>query len=462
MGFLPEFLQKKSIVPVQNLDDFKFLDRDQFLVDMDVEGLAKKAGKTDLPTSQSTEQDANEKTFIQELKQHASSARMTLNKTLSQISNEISKIDLETEKAQIDSAVDELRADLTSNQEETIQDLKKFKEIAQNRESDLERFKKDNGLSREARYKTSYLATVAIILAFLVVETSLNSTLLAKASDLGLVGGMAQAVIISLINIVIGFGLGFLIYPRTNQKSKRLSMSWRAVLIFGFAAVLIFNLLIGHYRESLVFDPDSSTLQAIANFTSGMFDLSDIESIFLVAIGIIVAGVSYWKGSTQNDPYFEYTTYAKALEKAVDDLADEKEISLEELDEKGEDFSIALDKIHKKAKFDLKNYNSLKSAFSQQQELYSAYIDDLEETAKIASTLYRQTNEVARTSDTPSYFKDSLKIDFYQKPSIPKIDDIGDSLNEAVDRFGKRIPGLKIELKNVLEGYRNIIVAIDI
>ena len=185
MALLPEFLQKKSIVPVQNLGDFKFLDRDQFLVDMDVEALAKKAGKSELPPSDASELDANEITFVQELKQNASSARMSLNKSLSLITNEISKIDLETEKAQIENAVDELRADLSNDQEEIIQNLKKLKETAENRESDLERFKKDNGLTREPRYKSSYLATIAIIGIFLVLETILNSTLLAEASDFG-------------------------------------------------------------------------------------------------------------------------------------------------------------------------------------------------------------------------------------------------------------------------------------
>ena len=462
MALLPEFLQKKSIVPVQNLGDFKFLDRDQFLVDMDVEALAKKAGKSELPPSDASELDANEITFVQELKQNASSARMSLNKSLSLITNEISKIDLETEKAQIENAVDELRADLSNDQEEIIQDLKKLKETAENRESDLERFKKDNGLTREPRYKSSYVATIAIIMTFLVIETALNSTLLAKASDLGLVGGMAQAVIISLINIILGFSLGFLVYPRTNQKKKYSTLIWKMMLILGCLVVLIFNLLIGHYREALVLDPESSTFQAITSFTSGVFDLSDIESIFLVFIGIIVAGVSYWKGSTQNDPYFEYTTYAKALDTAVEELEDEKESSLEELDDKGEDSSNTLDKIYKRAKLHLKTYNALKSSFSQQQELYKAYIDDLEETAKIAITLYRQTNEVARSSASPKYFKGSLKFDLYQKPSIPELNDIGVSLNTAVENFGNRMPAIKIELKKLLEEYRNIIVAIDI
>ena len=104
----------------------------------------------------------------------------------------------------------------------------------------------------------------------------------------------------------------------------------------------------------------------------------------------------------------------------------------------------------------------MKSSFSHQQELYKAYIDDLEETAKIAVTLYRQTNEVARSSESPNYFKDPLDFELYQKPSIPKIDDIGDSLNTAVESFGQRIPNLKIELKKLLEEYRNVIVAIDL
>lgn len=461
MVLIPEFLQKKSIIPVQNLDDFKFLDRDQFIVDMDVEALAKKAGKSNLPPSNSNDLDANEKTFLQELKQNASSARMRLNKSLSQIKNEIAKIDLESEKAQIENAVEELTAELTNNQEETIQELNKLKDNAQNRRSDLERFRKDNGLTREPVYKKSYLGTVATIMAFLVLETVLNSTLLAEASDLGLVGGIAQAMIISLINIVLGLSLGLILYPRTNQKNRSMSLIWTAALILGFSIIGVFNLMVGHYREALIIDPDSSGIQAINNFASGMFSLSDIESIFLIAIGLIVASISYWKGSTQNDRFFGYTTYAKALDSAEEELEEEKRFSLDELDEKGDYVADSLERVYKKAKLDLKNYNLLNSAFVEQQELYAAYIEDLESTSKITITLYRQNNEVSRSDDAPAYFKKQIDTDFYSSPSIPSYKDIGDSLNEAVEDFARRLPAIKIELKKLIESYRNKIVAVD-
>ena len=47
-------------------------------------------------------------------------------------------------------------------------------------------------------------------------------------------------------------------------------------------------------------------------------------------LSVLLWQVCPTEGQYQNDPYFEYTTYAKALDTAVEELEDEKESSLEE------------------------------------------------------------------------------------------------------------------------------------
>ncbi len=462
MSLLPDFLKKESIVPIRKLQDFKFLDRNEFLVAQDVEALAKKSAKNSLPPKATIEPDANELTFIQHLTQHAVSATMTLNDSLASISNSISKIDIESEKAELDSVVLKLEADLTKENEARIQDLKRLRDIAELKQSDVLRFKKDNGILREPRYKDSFMLTFAIIAFFLVIETALNSTLLAEASSLGLIGGAGMAIIISLINIALGFSAGWFLYPLTNQKNTTRARLWLVALLIAVTFVFVFNLLIGHYREVLIQDPDNSGMMALVHFSDGIFNLSEIESIFLIVIGLIVSGVSYWKGATQNDPYPGYTVLAKALDLAQLNLVEEKESVLEQLDELGEEYEQSLSEIHRKVSNDYSRYNTLNSSFYQQQKLYEAYLEDLAQTGQIATTLYRQTNISNREDDGPDYFKDKIVIDFKQKPSIPNFVDVGPSLNSVVENFGSRIPNLKIEFSKVLKSFRNKVVAIDL
>lgn len=463
MALLPEFLQRESIVPVRKLQDFTFLDRDQFLIDQNVEALARKAAKLNLPPKSAHQLDPNELTFVQELTQKAVAATMTLNDSLSSIKNSISKIDVEGEKAEVDTVVRKLEAELTKQHEEKMQEIKRLRDLAESRQSDLDRFKKDNGLLREPRYKKDgYLKTVATISFFLAIEIALNSSLLAKASAYGLVGGAIIAILISLINIIPGFTAGIWLFPKTNQKNTVKAAGWRLALGLALVGTLIFNLLVGHYREVLLKDPDNSSVLALTRFSEGMFNLSEIESIFLIIIGVIVACGSFWKGTTQNDPYPGYTVLAKASDSAKEYLAEEKQEALAELDAIGERYDQTLSSIHKKVSNDYSRYNNLNSAFYYEQKLYKAYVADLSQTAQIVLTMYRQTNESIRDGECPDYFKDKISVDFDQEPIVPELYDVGPSLNAVVENFGSRIPNLKIDFSKALEQFRNKIVEIDL
>ncbi|MDB4261197.1 hypothetical protein N9856_05715, partial [Porticoccaceae bacterium] len=296
----------------------------------------------------------------------------------------------------------------------------------------------------------------------LVIETALNSSLLAEASDFGLFGGASQAIIISVINISIGLVVGMAAYPKTNHIDRIQSTLGYAYLVIGSASVLTFNLLIGHYREVLIKDPDDSGIAAVKQFSEGMFSLTEIESIFLVVIGLLVAGLSFWKGMTQNDRYPGYTALSKQREIARARLYEAKDDVLVELNTINVECGEGLQKLLKKVAIDYSRCKALCSTFEQQQKLYNGYLADLAQTGEIAVSRYRQINRSNRDDDVPSYFDKRIVIDFKQNPIIPSLPDIEGKLNQVVEDFGSRIPALKIEFSRVLEGYRQKIVAIEL
>lgn len=459
---MPDFLKKESIVPVKKLQDFTFLDRDGFLADNDVDALAKKEARANLPATSSKSMDANELTFVQQLTQAATAATMTLNGSLADIAKGITTIDVEAEKAELDNAVNKIEAELKKEYESQAEELEELRREAEVRQDDVDKFKKENRLMREASYKESYIMTFAMILGALVIETGLNSSLLADASNFGLFGGASQAIIISVINISLGLVLGMGAWPKTNHIDKTQSSLGYIAMILGGAAVLVFNLLIGHYREVLIVDPDGSGIAAVKQFTDGMFNLTEIESIFLVAIGLLVAGFSFWKGMTQNDSYPGYTHVSKQRDQAQERLYDAKDEALEELNAINAQCEEGLQKLLRKVTVDFSRCTTLVSTFDQQQELYESYIADLAQTGEIAVSRYRQVNRSNRGDDAPAYFDKEISINFKQKPIVPKIPDINGKLNKVVEDFGSRIPALKIEFSKVVEGYRKKIVAIEL
>ena len=459
---MPDFLKKESIVPVKKLQDFTFLDRDEFLSDNDVDALAKKEARVNLPATASKGMDANELTFTQQLTQAATAATMTLNNSLADIAKGVATIDVEAEKAELDNAVNKIEAELKKEYESQAEELEELKKDAELRQDDVDKFKKENKLKREAIYKDSYLMMAATILAALVIETGLNSSLLADASNFGLFGGASQAIIISVINISLGLVVGMGAWPKTNHIDKVQSTLGYFFLILGSSAVLVFNLLIGHYREVLLENPDDSGIAAVQQFTEGMFNLTEIESIFLVVIGLLVAGLSFWKGMTQNDKYPGYAHVSKQRDLARELLYEAKEEALEELNTINQDCEQGLQKLLRKVTIDHSRCTTLISTFDQQQKLYESYIIDLAQTGEIAVSRYRQVNRSNRSDDAPAYFDSEIAIDFKQKPTIPKIPDIKGKLNKVVEDFGSRIPALKVEFSRVVEGYRKKIVAVEL
>ncbi len=457
-----DFVSKESIVAVRPIQEFKFENRDQFMVDHDVESLAKKAGTSNQPASSAT-QDPNELVFLQALKQRAVSATMRLNKALSDISNNLSTIDVAEQKSRLDNAVDNLESELRNDHLENVQTLSQYRDHVQNRQNDVDRFKREHGLTREADYKTSYWESMGVIALCLIAETTLNSTLLAEASNLGLVGGMGMAIIISLINVILGFSGGLFIFPYLRHRRPLFTRISILFLLLLCTFAILFNLLIGHYREVLVSDPDSSAFLAVSHFFEGVFNLSTIQSIFLVFIGLIVVAAAFYKGSTQNDPYAGYTRVSKIRDMKLQRFKIEKEAQLDDLESKTRECEDELDEILKKAERVQQRYNSFNANFSSQQEVYRAYIEDLQQIAEIVISTYRQKNLEVRSEDSPApkYFAKKVSIDFDQKPTIPDYPDIGNELRAEVEQFAGRIPKLKTEFKKRLEDYRNKIVAIE-
>ena len=105
---MPDFLKKESIVPVKKLQDFTFLDRDEFLAENDVDALAKKEAKNNLPFKSAKGMDSNELKFIQQLTQASTAATMTLNSSLADISRGIATIDVEAEKARLEKELEKI------------------------------------------------------------------------------------------------------------------------------------------------------------------------------------------------------------------------------------------------------------------------------------------------------------------------------------------------------------------
>ena len=148
---MPDFLKKESLVPVKKLQEFTFLDRDEFLSENDVGAVAKKEARLNLPATASSGMDSNELILIQQLTQAATAATMTLNMSLGEIAKAIASIDIQGEKAELDNAVEKIKAELRKEYSQWENELEKLRKEAEARQEDVDKFKKENRLKREEK-----------------------------------------------------------------------------------------------------------------------------------------------------------------------------------------------------------------------------------------------------------------------------------------------------------------------
>jgi hypothetical protein len=77
--------------------------------------------------------------------------------------------------------------------------------------NEYEAFKKTHNLQRPSRHPRSHAWHIAILILLLLIETSLNGKFMAVGDELGYLGGIIQALVISLINLSVGFMVGLVL-----------------------------------------------------------------------------------------------------------------------------------------------------------------------------------------------------------------------------------------------------------
>ena len=461
-NIIPKALKKENLIAETNLEEFRFLDADNFIEENKVEHHALESAKKQEPASAALNPDHNELRFHQLLSQLATRATGRLNERLGEIRRAIAAIDIVGTRAELDNAVNLFRADMQAEIRLDLENLNQLRTFYNDEKNDFEKFKKENGLTRSATYKESMANTLGWLAVCLMIESFANTGLLASASQFGQIGGLSLAVAISGMNIVLGFILGFFFLPRKNLINARVAWAWFIAFIAGLVVVVCVNLLIAHYREVLIIDPANSGLLAVERFTDGMFNLTDVLSIFLFLIGVIVSGIAIWKGYTQEDPYPGYSKLDKKKQHLNQhfDMKQKAEISSFKTE-----YEKALKLIEDKQntiQANHRRYHHLTTDFNKQIELYKAYIRDLKLTGTRVITLYRDTNRQAREDEPPNYFNEDIIIDIEAAPIDDEYDDIGEELNQAEDATGLLIPRLKSEFIETKDEHQKKLLAVNI
>lgn len=259
------------------------------------------------------------------------------------------------------------------------------------------------------------------ILLFLIVplaiESLLNGNFFAEASEFGLVGGAATAVIISALNIALGFLTGM--WPaRYCQHVRASHLFWALpVYVAMISLIVMFNLAVGHYREMLIATPDARSLQVLPRLLESPLAITELKSAALVLIGCIVAFAAAVKGYSAFGTYPGHGNAYKRWRQRWSAVEDERRRLDVELLPELEILRSGIDGFKEDCARELARLQASKANADQIRDLYGARLAQLRSAKDAALMQYREANLRVRTDVPPAYFSQSLNVPEIDQPS---------------------------------------------
>ena len=382
--------------------------------DLSIPALAKMQARDNKPLSDAQGFDINEQKIVTFFTDRLSSVKQEIYKKVASYDHMAMRVsDITTILAEAKYASEEFVQNITTFQESAKQRIKEVKHEYSVRKADIEKFKTTNSITREASYPHSKILYIGIIMVILLSETSLNAYFFAKGNELGLIGGAAQALIVSLINIVFAFFLGGYLVKKLNliKKAPVLKYGVLATLLGSFFMILLFNLLVGHLRVQLGLNADTAYVKAIETFMSNPFSLNEFDSIILVLVGLLSFLIAFTDFYKMDDEYPGYGALDRKYQDALMDFNELKEELLDEIEGSSKSILNKLETQQMTSKVIMQELMEVPIFRQKLQDHYKEYYNYLNNTCNAMLSLYREINNDNRTDAAPAYFRERMELD---------------------------------------------------
>lgn len=394
---------------IASLSVFPEIDDARIAEDLDLEGNGRTRGSREQPESSATTPDHVETAIrgrIETLRRNGleryEGNRTIYNERLARAGQARKEVDIVAGDTRSDfhAEVKICKARMTSS-------VERLKETFDHRVA----FRRRYGLDRPARQFEGWFRFMLVAVIFIVIECFLNAYLFSGMNEQGLLGGLFQALIISLVNVVGSVMLGVFACGLNHTNLLRKLIGF-VMLAAWFVLAVVLNLAVAHFRDLL----DGGTAWrealnlAIVNLKGDALGLASLESWILFAIGFIISTLSFLKGWYAHDPFPGYAAVEKALDEARQTYEADLAEAIEDLMEKRQD---AIDRLKDADQQVRDGISSAIDALFGRTALdahLQAFLEQCDMKLAHLLAVYRDANRAARTSSAPESFGRSLEF----------------------------------------------------
>lgn len=266
-------------------------------------------------------------------------------------------------------------------------------------------FRRHHQLSREADYPASALLQAGLLASLVLVESLANMYFFALGSDFGLIGGLIQALAISLVNVglavVVGFACLRNLVHRAGWRRGLAGVGLGLFVSFTFS----FNLMVGHYRDLFAGDSEAALVHVLPRVREAPFDLTP-HSLLLFAVGVIAAGLGLAKGFSLDDAYPGYGRVDRRYRDAERGYTSAVGVVRPRIFEALEHAQRACDARLHEARARAAQASGAILEMDETVRRFAAGLEAIQTECQRALRAYREENAQVRTMPPPAYFDD--------------------------------------------------------
>ena len=393
--------------------DFPQLDVEEIKTQLKLDEQGRRQGAHNIPPSDTDHYDDIEQKIIETVKSEEREATRSFGKHSDTHRERISTAFAQlNDTANLNSPLGLALSRFKSSLNNDLGVLVQLQQKVRENEEDVDTFKREHDLDRAPHYPESRLMRWGVIVIILLVEAILNGSFLARGNELGLVGGIFEAVVIALINVAFGLCVGWKVAPECNHRRR-----YRRIFgLFGLFAYVVgvfgFNLAVAHYRTALGSDaPENAARLAFETLTATPFLVEDMQSWLLFLLGCVFSGVAAIDGWGMDDPYPGYGTLDRLKDEARNDFQDQRKSLFRELDEIRNTAISEMEEAAKNMKNSGAEHRNAVQGKRRFEKSFQTHLDHLDDAANTLLRSYRDANKKARKTKSPQHFSEAWKLD---------------------------------------------------
>ncbi len=395
-----------------SLETFPDLDTQRLSREMDLVKKGESRGGQNEPQSDSNTLDAVESEIIEHIGAAQKRAHDQLENHLAGFRQRLIDLDFDTQFSNIKSATMGGLSNLKQELQTGVDDLHGLRRDLTAAEKWHLSFRKKHRLERPAKKGTPRESFFrwAVIVVLVLAELVLNGELLSKGSELGLVGGIFEALIFAVLNIGLALMFGIFWIPFVNHRNWLLKLLGLIGLLAYFACIVGINLALAHYREVAGVLLEGAGEAVMQRLLQNPLGIEDFRSWLLFGLGVLFSLVAVLDGLTLHDTYPGYERVDKGLRAARDNYADMRRAAIEELGEVRKNYEELLATARADLGKQRVEHDAIVSHRSRMLSLFDDHQTQIEKAANVLLRDYRDANVDKRTTPAPAHFGEPYSL----------------------------------------------------